>query len=111
MRRNCGHEKRQAHYELERALEAFVGGRFVITSRVRRHMAVHDWTENYIIDCLSGLSSSDFHKSQAHRVHGGIWLDVYRPVMGSQRLYLKFTQQHDGDGFILLSFCVDGEDH
>jgi len=63
------------------------------------------------VGCITGLSSADFHKSQAHRTHAGIWLDVYRPVFGDERRYVKFTRELAGTRFVVLSFCMDGEDH
>jgi hypothetical protein len=111
MRSGGARERREAHYTLGRVQSAFLLGRFVITSRVRRHMAVHEWTERDLIDCVVALSSADFHKSQAHRSHEGVWLDIYRPVVAGERRYLKFARELSGSRFVLLSFCVDGEDH
>jgi len=72
---------------------------------------VHDWSERDVVDCIAALSSDDFHKSQAHRVYDDVWLDIYRPVVAGERRYLKFTQELTGRRFVLLSFCIDGEDH
>ncbi len=103
--------KPRPHHELESVRRAFLDGRFVITSRVRRHMALHDWTERDIVDCISGLSPEDFHKSQAHRMNEGVWLDIYRPGFAGRRLYVKLTREMKGNRFVVLSFCLDGEDH
>jgi hypothetical protein len=104
-------EERFPHYTLGSVQSAFKDGHFVITSRVRRHMALRDWTELDVVECILALSSADFHKSQAHWMYEGVWLDIYRPVYAKARRYVKFTQEPAGSRFILLSFCVDGEDH
>jgi hypothetical protein len=111
MRDGGARERREPQYSLVSVRRAFLDGRFVITLRVRRHMALHDWKERDIVECVAGLSPVDFHKSQAHRIHVGVWLDVYRPVFAGERRYLKFTRELDGERFVLLSFCVDGEEH
>jgi hypothetical protein len=111
MRTGDTRERREPHHTLEAVRGAFLDGRFVITLRVRRHMALHDWTERDVVDCIAKLSSSDFHKSQAHRIHGGVWLDIYRPTFAQERRYVKFTRELEGSRFVVLSFCVDGEDH
>jgi hypothetical protein len=111
MRSGATREKREPHYPLGSVRRAFLDGRFVLTSRVRRHMALHDWTERDVVDCIAGLSSADFHKSQAHRAHEGVWLDIYRPTFAGERRYVKFTRELDGSHFVVLTFCVDGEDH
>jgi hypothetical protein len=104
-------ERRYPRYCLESVHGAFLGGRFVITLRVRRHMALHDWTERDVVEGILALSPADFYKSQAHRVHRDVWLDVYRPVLEGERRYVKITQESKGERFVLLSFCVDGEEH
>lgn len=104
-------EKREPHYPLRVVQAAFLAGRFVITSRVRRHMALHDWIERDVLDCIATLSSADFYKSQTHSTHEGVWLDIYRPTLAGERRYIKFTHELMGIRFVLLTFCVDGEDH
>ena len=74
-------------------------------------MALHDWTESDVVSCIAGLSSADFHKSQAHHAHAGVWLDIYRPALAGERRYVKFARELTGGGFVVLSFCFDGEDH
>ena len=111
MHRGDATEQSKPHYPLASVKEAFHGGRFVITSRVRRHMALHDWTERDVVACIGGLKLDDFHKSQAHRMHPRLWLDVYRPIFCDSRRYVKFTRELTGVAFVLLSFCIDGEDH
>jgi hypothetical protein len=38
-------------------------------------------------------------------------LDVYRPWLHGERMYIKLTA-HERDGwFLVLSFCIDGQAH
>lgn len=111
MRGGGERQGREHRYSLAAVREAFLHGRFVITLRVRRHLALHGWTERDVVECIAGLSPADFHKSQAHRIHADVWLDIYKPVFEGERRYVKFTQELGGDRFVLLSFCLDGEDH
>ena len=104
-------EQRLPHYPLASVKHAFSAGGYVITSRVRRHMASHDWMERDIVACIGSIELEHFHKSQAHRMHRGLWLDIYRPFCAESRLYVKFTRELSGGRFVLLSFCIDGEDH
>ena len=57
------------------------------------------------------MASEDLYKSQEHLGRPGAWLDIYRPVFEGRRMYIKFTRRADGSGFVLLSFCLDGEEH
>ena len=104
-------EKREPHYPMPDVQHAFLDGQFVITSRVRRHMALHDWTESDVVSCIARLSSADFHKSQAPHAHAGVWLDIYRPALAGERRYVKFARELTRGGFVVLSFCFDGKDH
>lgn len=90
-------EKREPHYPLSLVQSAFSAGQFVITSRVRRHMALHDWVEHDVVECIATLSSVDFYKSQAHRMHAGVWLDIYRPIVAGERRYVKLTRELTGE--------------
>jgi len=85
--------------------------RYSLATVRRRHLALHGWTERDVVECIAGLSPADFHKSQAHRIHADVWLDIYKPVFEGERRYVKFTQELGGDRLVLLSFCLDGEDH
>jgi hypothetical protein len=111
MRGGDARERRVPRYSLVSVRRAFLDGRFLITLRVRRHMAPHDWKEHDVVECIAGLTPTGFHKSQAHRIHARVWLDIYRPVFEGERRYVKFTREMEGDRFVLLSFCVDGEEH
>jgi hypothetical protein len=90
---------------------AFREGRFRVTPRVQRHLGRHDWSSETICKVISDLERSDFHKSQEHLTRSGVWLDIYRPQFGEDRLYVKFVVMNEKDWFQVLSFCCDGEQH
>lgn len=57
MRGGDARERRVPRYSLVSVRRAFLDGRFVITLRVRRHMALHDWKEHDVVECIAGLKS------------------------------------------------------
>lgn len=57
------------------------------------------------------LTGQDFHKSQPHFARGNVWLDIYRPRFCGCRKYFKVVVNETGNGFVVLSFCDDGEAH
>lgn len=83
----------------------------MVTGRVRRHLTAKRWDREYVRDCLLALDESDFHKSQQHLSRTGVWLDIYRPWIADQRLYVKITVLESGNQLLILSFCVDSEAH
>ena len=111
MSENRPPEKRRPHYDLELVKARFEAGEFEIPSRVRRHMALNGWTEDFGLDCVRSLRAEDFHKSQAHHARPGVWLDIYRPRFAGERYYVKYTIFEDGRRMLLLSFCRDSEPH
>ena len=60
---------------------------------------------------MRGLESADFHKSQEHLGRSDVWLDIYRPRVCGKRRYVKFVRDDTGGGYLILSFCEDGEAH
>ncbi len=104
-------ERPDAHYPLIQVRLQIAEGRYVIPRRVRRYMDRREWTEADLRACVDALGSTDFHKSQEHIERPGVWLDIYRPRFDGSRRYLKLTETEDGDGLVILSFCVDGEAH
>lgn len=98
-------------YPLDEVRVAFERGRFEVTGRVQRHLERRGWRAATVRWCICNLSPEDFHKSQAHRTESGVWLDIYKPLMGEERLYIKYMPFGDGERFIVLSFCGDGEPH
>jgi hypothetical protein len=57
------------------------------------------------------MTERDFSKSQEHVGRPGVWLDVYKPLLRGHRMYVKIVTLEGGRGYLLLSFCRDGEDH
>jgi len=108
-----GTPRERAHpaYDLLGVQQAFREGRFAMTARVRRHVRRKGWDVGVVRACIEDLVVCDFHKSQEHHGRPGVWLDIYRPVQGSRRLYVKFVLDEAAEAFLVLSFCVDGEPH
>ncbi|MDZ4168026.1 MAG: type II toxin-antitoxin system MqsR family toxin [Coriobacteriia bacterium] len=104
-------EKSEPHYDLCAVKAAFANGEYRFTGRVDQHLRLKGWTDADVIDVIFGLACGDFHKSQAHRQRPNAWLDIYRPRRSSGRLYVKFTEGHEGTGFVVMSFCRDGDAH
>lgn len=98
-------------YPLDEVREAFDSRRFKVTMRVQRHLKRRGWDVETVQRCACGLTPDDFCKSQAHRDRPGVWLDIYKPLFGSERLYVKFLKMEQGDVFRVMSFCGDGEPH
>jgi hypothetical protein len=90
---------------------AFQVGQYKLTARVRRHMRRKGWNRSYLVQCIVSLGPADFHKSQEHQSRAGLWLDTYRPSHDGVRKYIKFVLDDDGECFVVLSFCDDGEVH
>jgi hypothetical protein len=99
------------HYDLKEVQSAFRLGGYAIPNRVRRHMDRKGWSDAELQSCIEALGLEDFHKSQPHLARAGVWLDIYRPVLLGRRRYLNVTEAEHGSGFIVLSFCMDGEAH
>jgi hypothetical protein len=84
--------------------------RFVLTGRALRYLVTQSWDRETVAQGLCSLERIDLHKSIPDSRRPGSLLDVYRPWMDGQRLYIKFTLDEDGDLYV-LSFCRDGENH
>lgn len=104
-------ESNRPAYDLAGVWRAFSDGRFQVTARVSTHLDRRSWSRSTIESCVASLSRADFHKSQRHLTRPGAWLDLYKPVFGGERLYVRFTLQDDGIRYRVLSFCGDGEEH
>jgi hypothetical protein len=99
------------HYALGEVASAFRDGSFVVPARVARHLRSCGWDRESVCDCVLALGIESFHRSVPHRIRRDVWLDIYRPVFRGERMYLKFTV-HERDGwFLVLSFCLDGQEH
>jgi hypothetical protein len=104
-------EKASPHYDLEAVRELFRVGDFMLPVRVRRNMRSRGLSRSVLEACVAALDARDFHKSQAHTIRQGVWLDIYRPWVAGERMYLKFTEHEDGLRMLVLAFCVDSTAH
>jgi hypothetical protein len=104
-------EKATPHYDFEAVRRAFREGRVEVTSRVTRHMRSHGRARPTLLACVDALCPRDFHKSQTHTTREGVWLDIYRPWVAGDRMYLKITEYEDGVTMLVLTYCRDGEAH
>jgi hypothetical protein len=104
-------ERFQPFYALEELKAKIAAGEYYATGRVEAVLVRHDWDESDIEDCVASLQRTDFFKSQAHDARNGVWLDIYKPLYESERLYLKFVIDEDGKTMVVLDFCEDGEFH
>jgi hypothetical protein len=104
-------ERREPAYELLDVRRAFSEGRFQVTGRVLEHLERRGWSRGTVGACVASLMPTDFHKSQRHLTRPGAWLDIYKPVVRGERLYVKFVLQEDGGRYRVLSFCGDAEEH
>ncbi len=105
------HERTEPHYALCDLKRCFASGDYWVPNRVRRHLDRRRWSDSFFLECIARLLPADFYKSQMHMTRDDVWLDVYRPMFEDRRVYVKVTEAQLGHGFILLSFCLDGESH
>ncbi|KAF0207689.1 MAG: type II toxin-antitoxin system MqsR family toxin [Actinomycetota bacterium] len=104
-------ERGTPHYSLDAVRAAFTAGRFCVSGRVFGHLLRRGWKLDTVRDCVATLVPEDFYKSQRHVSREGVWLDIYKPVFRGECLYVKFTPLEGDLGFMVLSFCGDGEPH
>lgn len=98
-------------YPLDEVQAAFGAGRFKVTRRVQQHMDRRGWRRETVRACICSVRADDFYKSQSHLTVSGVWLDIYKPLMCGERMYVKFMRLGEGESFTVLSFCCDGEPH
>ncbi len=97
-------EKRTPHYPL-----AAIKGAFASPARLDRTLSAVEGAEGLRMDdadvvaVIQDLSSADFDKSMTSHADPTIWQDVYKPLDGRTRLYVKFTLNARRD-FLLISF-------
>ena len=82
-------------------------GRFDLSAEVARTMSRDDLDRALLHRCFESLSSADLHKTIPSERDEETMLDVYRPFLGRQRLYLKFKTLPGGAGVFILSFKKD----
>jgi motility quorum-sensing regulator/GCU-specific mRNA interferase toxin len=59
--------------------------------------------EPAVVDVIASLTAEDFEKSMPSARDPAIRQDVYKPVVDSRELYVKFTLDAQG-GLLLISF-------
>ncbi len=104
-------ERRVPAYDIKSVHEGFSTGSFVTTLRVRGYLRRKGWDRRDVQTCVTGLHPQDFYKSQEHLERPGVWLDIYRPRCSDEHMYVKFVFDDHSGVFVLLTFCVDGEQH
>jgi hypothetical protein len=85
-----------------------LGGRVLTSWEVARTIGRDHFDDDDISDCLSALSSNDFHKTMVSEKDGVTMLDVYRPTYRNRRVYIKFKLTEDGRVYV-LSFKEDDQ--
>ena len=62
--------------------------------------------ESDVEECVLSLTQDDFHKSDPSRDKPGTMLDVYRPMLGKRRMYVKLTLARSiaGQSVVVVSF-------
>lgn len=104
-------ERASPQYPLADVANRFAADDFSVTLRVQRHLDRRGWDGATVVSCICSTAPADFRKSQEHLGRPGVWLDIYKPVFVGRRMYVKFTACVNGAGFVVLCFCVDGEEH
>ena len=56
-----------------------------------------------VVSVIQKLSARDFDKSMTSIADHRVWQDVYKPRVGAQTLYVKFTLDSQG-ALLLISF-------
>ena len=96
--------RRRPHYPLKAIKAAFSD-----PARLNRTMTAAGGAEDLgmdeqaVVDVVAGLTGRDFDKSMPSEINPAIWQDVYKPMVGGNELYLKFTRDAQG-AYVLISF-------
>ncbi|MES2324071.1 MAG: type II toxin-antitoxin system MqsR family toxin [Pseudomonadota bacterium] len=94
-------EKNTPHCKLLR-IKALVGaGKFRATRSALLGAANLGMDLDDIVDVILNLSWFDFYKSMTSLGDHRVWQDVYRPLVGLKRIYLKLTVVDD---VLIVSF-------
>ena len=82
---------------------------FADAARLNRTMSAAEGAEELgmdeqvVVDVIASLTAEDFEKSMPSDRDPAIRQDVYKPVVDSRELYVKFTLDAQG-GLLLISF-------
>jgi motility quorum-sensing regulator/GCU-specific mRNA interferase toxin len=97
-------EKLKPHYELAKIKAEFANAdRLNRTYSSQQGADELDMDDVSVVAVIQRLSSSDFDKSMTSMADYRIWQDVYKPRVGDQTLYVKFTLDAQG-ALLLISF-------
>lgn len=84
-------------------------GYMVMTGRAQRDMAQMGYDIDDVLDCIAGLTSDNFYKSDPSRTKPGTFHDVYKTQIGKKRIYLKLQlgPPRLGRRTVVISFHKD----
>jgi hypothetical protein len=88
--------RRRPHYPLKTIRAAFSDA-----ARLNRTKGAASGAENLGMD--DHLTSRDFDKSMPSDINPAIWQDVYKPIIGRQEVYVKFTLDTHGELLLITS--------
>jgi motility quorum-sensing regulator/GCU-specific mRNA interferase toxin len=97
-------EKLKPHYELARIKAGFADTASLNRTYSSKQGADDlDMDDVAVVAVIQELSSSDFEKSMTSMADHRVWQDVYKPKVGGQTLYVKFTLDAQ-QALLLISF-------
>lgn len=84
-------EKSTPHCRLVVVRSLLALGRIQASRTAMAHAKAMGMDFEDMIAVVEALRPADFHKSMTTRIDHRVWQDVYRPVTGFGRLYVKLT--------------------
>ena len=97
-------EKRKPHYDLAAIKAAFANPASLNRTFSSKQGADEvEMDDAGVVAVIQALSNIDFDKSMTSVGDHRIWQDVYKPKVGGQTLYVKFTLDARQD-LLLISF-------
>jgi motility quorum-sensing regulator / GCU-specific mRNA interferase toxin len=97
-------EKLKPHHALADIKAAFADVNSLNRSFVSKQGADElDMDDETVVGVIQALSDQDFEKSMTSIADHRVWQDVYKPMVGGIRLYVKFTVDAQQAPF-LISF-------
>ncbi len=97
-------EKLKPHYALAKIKVAFADPSALNRTFSSRQGADDlDMDDVAVVAAIQALTPSDFDKSMTSKADHRVWQDVYKPMVGGQTLYVKFTLDAQ-QALLLISF-------
>src|ERR1700719_4697044 len=97
-------EKLKPHYELAKIKAEFADAAGLNRTYSSKQGADElDLDDAAVVAVIQGLSSLDFDKSMTSIADHKTWQDAYKPRLGDQTLYVKFTVDAQ-QSLLLISF-------